>query len=350
LKNQDSVHVKAFHKAVRNTRWSCDIWGYWSYGGTEEQIISDLIADYIDWKIAYKIYGKLTGPWAVRNAVRNQVLKVLDKTIIAAVAPAWKAMASAVEALRPKIEPIIKEKLEPLFKLQAEISNKIQDGAMSVIDPILKEHVVPHLAKIVEIVKSPMKESFDVAYRLFEERIAKFEAKDKDEASKLYSDLDWFAWSYHMWEAFEKINVLYDPLWVLHDIFPDIYPWYLIWTSRDAIRDVVDNAIWTFQKRVKERVENGADVVAAIEEAKGSVKADLKIDGNKTIVNIYKKVLMTIVMPPFQSKVFPAVESILAPINDMIIDPFKEIIDINGMFEDIITNIVDSSVTTVLNG
>lgn len=352
MKNKESVHVKAFHHAIKKTRWACGAYGWWSYGGTEEQIISDLVADYIDWKILYKVYGKITGPWVIRNTVRNQLLKVLDKAILAAVTPAWKVMATAVEKLRPKVEEKLKAGLDPVFKLQGEITDKMQAAAMSVIDPLLKEHVTPHLAKIIACIKSPMVEGFDITYQLFEERINKFEFKGgKEDAKKGFRELDNFPWSYQMWSAYEKVDPMYDPLWALNVVFPDIYPWDLIWKARDKLRGKMDNAMYTFEKRLEEKLEAEAtDPRGLIDEIKKGVLADYHEDGKKATVKYYREILKHIVMPPFQNKVFPACEGVITPLTSVIPDALAEIIDIDGMFEDFVTGIVDQSIDSVLGG
>jgi len=89
LKNKDWVHQHAFREAVRRTRWELGRWGWWSYGGSEEQILSDMISDQIEYAVMGRIYSKITGPWPIRNTVRNQVLKTLDTIIMAGVTPAW---------------------------------------------------------------------------------------------------------------------------------------------------------------------------------------------------------------------------------------------------------------------
>jgi len=166
--NEDPVHQGAFDGAVRNTRWELGRWGWWSWGGTEEQILTDLIGDQIDWAIMGRIYAKITGPWSVRNAVRNQVLKAIDKAISAAVKPAWTAMATAVKELRNKIEPTIKEMVDPIAKAEGEIMDKIKGAVMSLIEPLLKEHVTPHLGKILDVLKSPMTEGYDSVAHIFD--------------------------------------------------------------------------------------------------------------------------------------------------------------------------------------
>jgi len=279
-------------------------------------------------------------------------LKVLDKTILAAVTPAWKVMSTAVETLRPKIEEKLKAGLDPVFKLQGEITDKMQAACMSIIDPLLKEHVVPHLAKIVAVIKSPMTEGFDVTYHLFEERINKFEFKGgKEDAKKEFRELDYFPWSYQMWSAYEKVDPMYDPLWALNVVFPDIYPWDLIWKARDKLRGKMDNAMYTFEKRLEEKLEEEAkDPRGLIDEIKKGVLADYHEDGKKASVKYYREILKHIIMPPFQNKVFPACEGVITPLTSVIPDTLAEIIDIDGMFEDFVTGIIDQSIDTVLGG
>ncbi len=42
------------------------------------QVISDLIADEINWGVLYDVYGGLTGPWAIRSRVRDQIESIVD--------------------------------------------------------------------------------------------------------------------------------------------------------------------------------------------------------------------------------------------------------------------------------
>jgi len=353
FKNKDEVHIAAFEAAIRETRYKLGRWGYWSYGGTEEQILSDLIADELDWTVMGKIYSKLNGSWTVRNAVRNQVLKTIDKLVLAAVTPAWKAMDATVKELRPKIEPKIKPLIEPVGKAKLEMMTKIKDACMSVINPILKEHVVPHLSKIVEVIQSPMTEAFSDSLKYFDEEvIGKFEVKGTvDENKKEFTKLDWFPYSWKMYDITRKTDVMYDPLWALHIIFEDIYPWSLIWTAHDELRSKMDNAIYTFeQKLIEEQSGEQKDMKACVDKVKHLVLADYQHDGNLAKMIYYRDILKQIVMPPFNKLVFPAAEALLEPLNAVIPEPVKEFLDINEMFQRIVESIIEESIQTVLAG
>jgi uncharacterized protein YjgD (DUF1641 family) len=358
LKNwKDKVHVGAFHEAVRKTRWELGRWGWWSYGGSEEQILSDLIATELDYEVMGRIYSKISGPWIIRNKIRNSVLKFLDTTVSAAVSPAWKAMAGAVEQLRPKIEPIINEMTDPLAKAKKDIMDKIKEGVLGVVNPLMDEHVKPHLGKILEIIKSPMVEAFDESYHIFEQEIDDFtkEANLAD-TSKGYERLNYVPRSYHMWRATDKLDVMYEPLWLLREIFTDIYPWSMIWNAQQDIRNKVDNAMYTFQHKVAKQLETDANAKndgeaskAIIQKSKEDTLDELKRDGEVRTVELYVEIMKAIVMPPLNATIVPACKMILQPLADLIPEAMKQFIDILAMFDKLIDDLVTAIIENILS-
>nr|BAJ97742.1 predicted protein [Hordeum vulgare subsp. vulgare] len=352
FKNKDSCHMAAFTEAVRQTRWKLGRWGWWGGAGTEEEILSDMIADELEWDIMGRIYSKIQGPWQVRQTVRSKVLGVIDKTVLAAVTPAWKAMSTAVETARPKLEPTIKEGTGPIGELQLKIMDQIKEGSLSIINPNMDQHVVPHLTKIIDIIRKPMTDSYDSSYQFFETTvIAKFEGKDDESHLKSqFRQLDYYPWSWHMWEITRKCDEMYDLLWALNVIFPDIWPWSLIWHAHDNLKKMMDNAVYTFEERIMKAREAGpiADMAALVETTKQSVLADYKHDGALKTVHYFRHILKSIVMPPLNKVLHPLVENILKPIQDAIPDAFKELVDVVEMFEQIINNIIDGAIDNVL--
>jgi hypothetical protein len=301
-----------------------------------------------------RVYEKIQGAWTLRYMIRNQVLKAIGKLVLAAVTPAWKAMEAAVEKIRPEIEPKLQELVGPIGKAKQDLMNKIQEACMSVITPILKEHVVPHLTKIVEVIQEPMTEAFEESYTLYSKDLfEKLEIKSElEDNKKSLKSLDWYPYSYKMYQATSKIDVMYEPLWALHIIFEDIYPWSSIWTGHDLIRKKMDNAIYTYQQRFIEHQQKNEekDMNSHSEKIKAQVFEDLKRDANLGRILYYADIIKKIVYPPFNKLIIPAAEKLLSPIENAIPDPMKQFIDINDMFETLVSNIVDESIQTVLAG
>jgi len=305
-------------------------------------MLTEVIADELEYDIMGRIYGKLPGPWIVRNKMRNWTLATIDSMILAAVKPGWAAMKKAVEELRPKMEPTVRQMTEPIFKAENEIIGKMRESVMSVLEPLLKEHVTPHLGKVIGIIKSPMREAYADAANIFDEKISKWQPNP--EMEKSFRDLDYFARSYwQLHPALRKVDDMYEPLWVLREIFSDIYPWSLIWKGHDSVYKHVDNAVYTWeQAMLKERNPELAEPI------KRDVIIKYRHDTDIAVMNYYAKILKLIIMPPFEAAVHPVAKHIIEPLADSIPGPLKEFIDIKQMFEDLYTGIVSDSINVVL--
>jgi hypothetical protein len=338
----DWCHQRAFPIALRKTRWEMGRWGWWSSAGSEEQMLSEMIAEELEYDIMGRIYGKLSGPWIIRNKLRNMALSTIDSMVLSAVKPGWGAMRKAVEAVRPKVEPVIREKLEPIFKLENDIIAKMREAVMSALEPLLKEHVTPHLGKIVSIIKSPMREAYAEAINLFDDKISKW--TPEADMQRSFRDLDYFARSYwQLHHALKKVDDMYDPLWVLREIFTDIYPWSLIWKGHDSVYKHVDNAVYTWEQAMLKQTDP-----SLAEPIKRDVIIKYRHDTDIAVMRYYTKILKLIIMPPFEAVVHPVTKHIIDPIAEMIPEPMREFIDIKQMFEDLYTGIIEDSIAVVL--
>jgi hypothetical protein len=316
--------------------------------------LSDIIADQIDYAVMGRIYDKIQGAWQIRYMIRNKVLSILDGMISSVVAPAWKAMASAVEKVRPEAEPKIAAMVDPIGTAEGELINKIKEAAMSAITPLLEQHVTPHLQKIMEAIQKPMVDAYDDAQKFYDEKVGAFEVKGpKADLPKTFGDLDRLQYSSEIWACQHKIDVMYDPLWALHVVFSDIYPWSMIWKGHNSIRRTFDQAVYTFeQKLIKTAEENEACLSygkATNDSCRSAVMEDYKFDSNLRITRWYMKAIKAIIMPPFNAVVIPACKAIITPIGDTVPDAMKEFVNIEKLFDEIVEGIIDDSIAVVLS-
>jgi len=344
FENRDPVHVHAYNRAIIETRWHLGRWGWWSCGGSETQLMSDLINDEIEWQTLGKVFARIGHvPWIIRSKIRDQVLKTIDGFVSAAVNPGWAAMSSAVEALRPKVEPVIVTLVEPLGKQKKEIIDKMRDGCMSIIQPLLEQHVTPHLAKILEIIKSPVVKGYEKGGELLLEQFGKVKADNLDGSFKQMDQ--WSRWSW--WEArkaTEYFDKMYEPLWALHVIFEDIYPWSTIYHGQDKLRKILDNAVYTYEIEVKKSVEAKSDNPL---DFKGVMQRYQEDSETATII-YYLKIFKDIIMPAFNKTVIPACKAIIDPLASIIPEPMKQFIDPDDMFDRFINGLIDDTIKVIL--
>jgi hypothetical protein len=274
--------------------------------------------------------------------MRNMTLKTIDSMVMSAVTPAWAGMRKAVEALRPKMEPTIREMTEPIFKAENEIIGKMRESVMSVLEPLLKEHVTPHLGKVIGIIKSPMREAYTDAINIFDEKISKWQPQGDFEKS--FRDLDSFGRSYwQLYPALKKVDEMYEPLWLLREIFADIWPWNLIWKGHDSLFTHIDNAVFTWEQAMLK--DKNAELAEPI---KRDVIIKYRHDTDIAVMKYYASILRTIILPPFEAAVHPVTKHIIEPLAEAIPQPLREFIDIKQMFEDLYIGIVEDSIQVVL--
>jgi len=278
-------------------------------------------------------------------------LKLIDGFVSAAVTPAWAAMSKTVEKLRPEVEPVIKELVDPLGKQKEELIDKLKDACMDIIKPLLEQHVVPHLTKIMEIIKSPVVAGYEEAGNLLEKQLATFAGKfSATEPEANFKELDnWSRWSW--WEArsaLHEYDAMYEPLWALRIIFSDIYPWSTIYHGQDRLRKILDSAVWTYQLEIKQAVEDKAE--NPCETAGGSVTKKFLEDAKTATTIYYLKIFKDILMPAFNKILHPACKEVIDPMSDAIPDAMKQFIDPKEMFDKLVNGIIDESLKVIIEG
>jgi hypothetical protein len=354
LLDRDPVHVRAFRTAVRKTRWELGHWGWWSYGGSETQILTDLITYELDYQVMSKIYGRITGSWRVRYMVRDKLLKALDTMIDGAVRPAWSTMKSTVDKFRPSAEEKMKTLLEPLFKLEGDLVDKMKNGVMSVVKPVLEEKVAPHFGRILNCLTGPMRRAYEIIIHIYEKKVDDFASKmtpGGGNHAELFKELGRTARSYwELREAFNEVDSMYDPLWLLRDLFADIYPWRLISTAHDDLRNVLSKAFYTFEQAVdKSAAENSGSLEADVKRARDETLVKLKHDARLALGIYYKDIINSLVSPPFQKEVIPRCQSIIEPLASAVPENLQEFVDLNRMVEDLINGIVEESIAAIVD-
>jgi hypothetical protein len=217
MTNDDPVAAHAFHHAVRETRWALGRWGWWSYGGTEEDILTDLIAEHISWALLgdvwraidgaprmrrmvrpafpltdWLLFGRLIFWLFIYGQVRDSVEATVQSIVRALVSPAWKAATAAMVSARPALEDGVKGQIDPVIQAQQDLVTQLKDKTLSIVNPnvqvvlagspqqncngwLSQEHVVPVLAQVLEKVSSPMKSGFSKMIQIWNKRISDFE-------------------------------------------------------------------------------------------------------------------------------------------------------------------------------
>ncbi|EGC30802.1 hypothetical protein DICPUDRAFT_40919 [Dictyostelium purpureum] len=341
LKNRDPCHQGAFHVAVRNTRWSLGRYGYWSYGGNEIQILSDLISTEVEYDILGRALRKLPNvPWFIRNFLRNKMMNVIDGIITSAVNPSWAAMDKTVTELRPTVEPRIKNQVDPIAQAQGNIVNKMKEQIMSAAQQSIEQHLAPHLAKIVRTTKEPIQSGFVESFKIWNDKTNGYSGNGSKESFSEYRRYPNNCWTMH--PARIQIHDLEDPLRDLSKIFSDIWPSSIIYSIKEDITAMAYDGTYTFEKTVTEDQQD-------IESSKNSTREKYEHDVYTGTDEQIKFVIRSCACPVLFKVLKPITKPILSSLSSLVPSGLNDFLDVDEMYTQLINDIVDENTQIALD-
>ncbi|KYQ90725.1 pleckstrin (PH) domain-containing protein [Tieghemostelium lacteum] len=333
FKNRDPIHVEAFGVAVRNTRWALGRWGWWSWGGSEIQVLTDVITDELEYDLIGRVLGKLpSAPYAIRDFLRRNVMKSIDGIVSSSVSPAWMGMDKTVTSVRPIAEPKIKDSVDPIFKVENEINQKMREGLMSVVEPVIKEHVVPHAHKIIKMVRKPIQSGFHKSHEIWEESAKTYDGNGSTPSS--FHFLDYLIWG-QMAPARKKIVELQKDLDTLSVVFPDISGFWITYDIKEKITNVAHDASYTFEHL--SCTDEAHDVTKAREETLQRHSYDIEIHYIEQI----QYTVRAVVKEPLLKIVNPLCSGVISSLGSIVPDPLKDFVNINEMFDKFIDDMIN---------
>lgn len=339
---EDRVHVWAFPEALRRTRWECNMWGWFWGGGGEIAQMVDAINDKIEDVVMYKVDEKLTMPYAARRKARDSFIKSVDGFVTSAVGPAWKGMYDGVCKTRPDVQDKMKDIMQPIVDAQTTVKAKILEMVESSSKDTINEKVTPHLSPLLDIVFSPITDSFKMIIKAFDKSLEEGKEKYTSHEKRRHMVRNHGVWC-EMWDAERLLGDLYDPLYALRMIFDDIYPWGIVRKACRTLRKILYNALYTFENLL----EDGKEAGKTWEEAASEARELLMQDCRAGVLKVLGVILYGVVENFWEKMVIRPAKELVKPLCDTIPDAVKDFVDPNDMLEDLLVAIIKSACAMV---
>lgn len=95
--------------------------------------------------------------------------------------------------------------------------------------------------------------------------------------------------------------------------------------------------------------ENTGDLASDVKRARDETLEKMKHDCKLATGLYFKDIIGTLVMPPFEEEVIPRCQSLAEPVQSMVPDALTDFISLPDMIEEIITGIVEDSISAVVD-
>jgi hypothetical protein len=262
---------------------------------------------------------------------------------------AWNAALQAVDAIKESVEKVARDAMTPLLEKEAEMRGQIVDRVGGTVNPVMEDVGARLLAPVFNRSLRSIVSAYEHAIRGFATHMKERCQRINSDPSKLEYEYEWAQRDVEYWYSgpMEKSNqILYhmytSDLTAIMDCFVGGYTAYDVYNStRDDLRGLLHNAIYTLYKYTKE----GGGVAAVLSETLGKLVNDAKI----TLFNGVKAILRAMITSTVDEKIISPCTSLIAPLNDLIPDALKEIINLQTSMEDTINEIVDNAIAAIVS-
>eukprot|EP01112_Ceratiomyxa_fruticulosa_P002868 TRINITY_DN1314_c0_g1_i2.p1 TRINITY_DN1314_c0_g1~~TRINITY_DN1314_c0_g1_i2.p1 ORF type:complete len:611 (-),score=161.96 TRINITY_DN1314_c0_g1_i2:40-1872(-) len=324
---EDPISDAAIYIAAVNTRESLGRWTY-IWAATADEIISDMIYDELDYQVLPSVYQSITGSSMIRKAARTAIEKGVDALVRAAVAPAWKALSETVQNTWKLLRPKLDEAVSKVMELEVGLLKEIK--AAVVVDKLLEKEVAHLMKRPFEAMQGPFRKAFVEASNLFDRTVSEQEKillKNEAEKNNVFNNLDEVIYGVEMWEIYDTLYTLRDPVFGLSDVAPHVSYWDF-WeveaAGRDTITTLLSNAIFTYQSVLEKASDSPA--------VRGAVLMDIKSDTEIYLAKLLKQCTRKLLKPVINKWINPLRE-IVAAIGQKIPEEMKHFIHIEQIFE-----------------
>ncbi|XP_068689831.1 PH domain-containing protein DDB_G0267786-like, partial [Montipora foliosa] len=336
LRSEDPVGRAAFKTAIWKTYWRHRI------GGTEEQVLSDILVDRINYRVMTSVYAEIKGGWTMKQKIKEQVVKTLDSLVMAMVIPSWKGMQESSQQMKGVLEPTIKDKKDELIAAQRKVMWDLSELLKSTLEKVMSD-MKDMMKEIVGLLKPKMEQGLTELRNIFVRNVDKIieEAKNTNEIesslksffkkldylprSGLYDAVNCTAHASDLRKYDQRINKLNE--YVVVDV------------ARDRLAQFLDSAVYTFEERFKELVSstdgksNGQTAAGVMEEAKEEVLMKYDEDQKLILDEYLMEALMCMLVPHTHSLTDEVCKPMIKPVEQSIPTPLKQAISLGDKYD-----------------
>lgn len=346
VRDESSTTGVALSKTFAKLPRSMSRLWWWTDNGTESEMITDAILEQVWSPIRDDMLSDLAGmPVSIRLSTLYKITGVVQTTINTMVAPAWKQIQSTTETVGSKVEPIIRQGTEPIFKLKIEAKEKIRGAIVKPVGDVLSKFVTPFLKPILDAFNKPIKEAFQNGRYLFETKVIIASLPDDETARNTVLDALPRSWDV----VHDAIHASYDviePLKQLKSISEEIFDEMDAYAYRaiaeEYILTTLDAALNTLEIKINELGKSGA------EKNKEFILRDYDHDTAVNLSTMSTIIIKDLLLGHVKKGLAPVVEPIFEQFNSIIPEDMQDFVSIDNLYEEVLDLLVGEPIEKVV--
>jgi len=333
---------KAFEDTCNELPSKVEVLANWTDNGTESEMLVDLLLEVCLTELRDAILKDLTGPMTLRVKMWYKTLKVLETTLSKLMEVGWAALQNAIETLREKIDPIIRQGISKILALKMAVEQKVKALVIDKLGEMLGKYVTPFIQPLLLAFEKPLSNSFKAARVLLQEKIILSELGTDPAARN--ATLDKISRDRMIKKTLcEPLSELTESLEQLKSInefskkvFESVEPEALRVSAETLLMETVDAAIYTLEKRL----EAGESQDTLLEE----VLKDFDYDVIIARATYVKEVVWNIFTSAFKKLIAPVTDPIIQNVSNAIPEEMSQFLDIQKIFNELVDTFIGQPV------
>lgn len=335
----DTLLRPAFLNSFRKLRWHAWVWSGWNIDGTEAELLTDVLSEVL--------YREMVAGVISNELARKLAVKSIYRVLVGAVATCWSGIMKALPGVRTPLEEVAGKMLDPLFEAENSLKEKIMapmeeaagkglDSAEGKLQELFAEHV--------PIIAAAAESQLNMIHNSFADLIVKMEEKPNATASDFDSDYGWMQWRASWTWSYQQgaiSTMLYAKL-VTDGSAPSRQLGYDLVSD---LRDLGQSAFVATRLAMNQQggaagAKTAAELVAALKAVYPSILAMAVNDVSLILQWRMSLALDSAILPPLMEITSKVISALCEPLNALIPDLIKDIVDPERTCGEIIQTVV----------
>lgn len=337
--SSDPAEREAFNVTYHRLRWHFNYWGPWRPAGTEEEMLTALVADECNRECLGPVYYELgrMSP-STRRRAEAKMEEMVEKTAGAVVGSSWKAASAGARSLREHLADRVRSTLEEVAEQEARVRGEVQQAVAAMGAPALDDVVTPVLMPLLAALLGPVCAAFVRNIEVFGRRARELGGRASGNVRALLAEQVHRAdqaWGF-MGGVYATLRALTrsDDMQALMEACPGVYRWTVEGRVEDQLRRLHKAALHTLRERLAQLGEPGP-TAEQFSAALTATTRELVHDSTAAFESALLGIFMDALGPRLKRHVIPGVQEAVSSIADDLPEWLRELrlLDVDGAVE-----------------
>lgn len=361
----DEVCVSAYDTAFDETRADMNVISVMTFGGTEEDRLTDLLMEHVKNRHLASVFSSLNAPAvSMKVTMRGKILDVVRGIVNGSVVTMWKGLKASTDKMRPTVEGALDKVTTPVREAQSSLTEKAKEKTLDTIRPVQEKALQPIAAFLAKLVLPSTTKSFASIEGIFKERTDAYIKSCEGKVGNLDANFANLKCESRyisvMHPSFDCLSNLLEPFSAIVSKVPGVGDDIsgvidklsgivslksYVYETQDSLSNITKKAFLTFKEDTKKIASAGKDMSDAATEAQKNTLEKLRHDARLDVIARIGAFLTNGVGSLVKDKLAGVCSPLIEPLESLIPDVARDFLSISKILDGVLDGVTGDVVS-----